>query len=453
MPDTPSRSRGRSDKFIKSTKSMIDIDKVLKENENSDFLLETQKAKTNAGLERIFPGVEEDEKTLSGMYEPALHNYPLNESVYRPIRPDTNALNEFPSEVLTFDQQRKMFPKSHDYYELGTGPADASTTWVGREQQQRQDSDADSDTPDFGTERNERDYAGFYNEDPAFHTVGSQEYWNHIDEFSRTSRINAEEQAYRHHSWEQDRLANPITAATAAVIASRANSRTNINTSGTGSRATRRSTRQNLVVRMHDRDAVADRISQSMPFAAGSTRGGRHSLRGALGAHRGEGQLPTHISPPDNPDYTVYSRDTPIAWRSNEQGSDVWHVPTVNYSSSSTNHQNIVRRALLNTHVSTVMEANRRLESEQGRHREQGIHLPAKLYRISKDIETFHRPDEDGDFTLYDAASSDVQNHIDTVLTPAVEAHKLTRGYINRKNREYLAENQFQIPLGEGDTD
>ena len=123
MPDTPSRSRGRSDNFIKNTKAMIDIDRVLKENENSDFLLETQKAKTNAGLERIFPGVEEDEKNPSGMYEPALHNFPLGENVYRPIRPDYSQVPEFRSRVLTIDQQRKMFPKSHDYYELGTGPA------------------------------------------------------------------------------------------------------------------------------------------------------------------------------------------------------------------------------------------------------------------------------------------------------------------------------------------
>jgi hypothetical protein len=205
---------------------------------------------------------------------------------------------------------------------------------------------------------------------------------------------------------------------------------------------------------MRDRAAVADRISQAMPFTAGSTRNrGQRSLRGSLGAPRGEGQLPRRLSPRGIPDYTVYSRDTPIAWRYNEQGSDVWHVPNVNYSSSSTNHQNIVRRALLNTHVSTVDEANQTLESERFRHREQGIHLPAKTYRISKDIETFHRTDEDGGFTLANAVSLDVQNHLDTVLTPAVEAHKLTRGYIDRQNREYLAENQPQLPLGERVTD
>lgn len=433
MPDTPSRSRGRSDKFIKSTKAMIDIDRVLKENENSDFLLETQKAKTNAGLERIFPGVEEDEKTLSGMYEPALHNYPLGESVYRPVRPDYNQIAEFLSPELTWDQQRRMFPKSQHHYEEGTGLSGIPYTYhrQNRRLLQRQNRDADSNTPDFGTERTERDYAGFYNADPPPHPIGSQEYWNDIDETTRTYRANSSaHRALRH-----------------------ATPRISINTSGTGSRAIRRSARQNLVVRMRDRDAVADRISQSTPFAAGSVRSGQHTLRGALGPPRVEGWLPDHLIPDDSPDYTVYSRDTPIAWRSNEQGSDVWHVPTVNYSSSSTNHQNIVRRALSNTHVSTVDKANQTLESERIRHRKQGIHLPAKLYRISKDIETFHRPDEDGGFTIAEAASSDVQNHLDNVLTPAVEAHKLTRGYINRKNREYLAENQFQVPLGEGDTD
>ncbi len=435
MPDTPSRSRGRSDKFIRNTKAMIDIDRALRENEDSDFLQETKKAKTNAELERIFPGVSEDEKTRSGMYEPALHNYPSGENVYRSIRPDVADIDEFPSPELTVSQQLKILGESEAHYAVGTGPR-SDYMPRGRASLQQQDSDYDFDTPDFGTDRTERDYAGFEQGNIASDfPIGSEEYWNHLDTYSITSRENARLQPSH-------------------VPSRHATTRITVNTSRTGTRATNyRAPRQAEVVRMHDRATVTDRISQAMPFAAGSTRTGRRSFRGALGAPRGEGQLPRRLSPRGIPDYTVYSRDTPIAWRSNEQGSDVWHVPNVNYSSSSSNHQNIVRRALSNTHVSTVDRANQILESERLKHREQGIHLPAKTYRISKDLETFHRRGEDGNYALAEAVSSDVQSHFDTVLTPAVQAHKLTRGYINRKNREYLAENQFQLPLGEGDTD
>ena len=59
----------RSSEFLKN------IDAVLSEVDDSPTAREAKKAKNTAEIEKIFPGVEEDEKTLSGMYEPALHNY------------------------------------------------------------------------------------------------------------------------------------------------------------------------------------------------------------------------------------------------------------------------------------------------------------------------------------------------------------------------------------------
>lgn len=44
-----------------------------------------------------------------------------------------------------------------------------------------------------------------------------------------------------------------------------------------------------------------------------------------------------------NPDYVVYSYYTPIAWHTETNG---WTIPDNSYSVTTTNHQNLVRRAV-----------------------------------------------------------------------------------------------------------
>lgn len=44
----------------------------------------------------------------------------------------------------------------------------------------------------------------------------------------------------------------------------------------------------------------------------------------------------------DKPDYIVYSYGTPIAWHY----SAGWHTPAIKYSSTTSRHQSLVRRAI-----------------------------------------------------------------------------------------------------------
>ena len=411
------------------------IDDALKENADSDFLQETKKAKNTAEIERIFPGVEEDEKTLSGMYEPALHNFPLGETVYRPIRPDYDQIPEFRSHELTYDQQRRMFPKSQFHYEHGTGsfgtPDHVSRT---KEQQQRQDGDEDSDTPDFGTERTERDYAGFEQGNPSSaYPIGSERYWNHLDRYSRTSRANANEYA--------NRLATSSISTIAAGIASRANSRTNINTSGTGSRATRRS-RNPEAGPVRDTRTAAQLMAQGNPARAGGNLGGTHSFRGRAEPTYSSGRLPRQLTPSlrnIETDFTVYSYGTPIAWRSTEGH---WEVPRINYSRTTQRHQSAIRRALGNSYHSPLAEAGYRISDLRQTHREQGINLPSKNYELNVGFETFH-PEPPSEGTI----NAIVQDHIQRVINPAIERRRNSPSFQRQQNQR---QNQPQLPLEGG---
>jgi len=394
------------------------IDDALKENADSDFLLETQKAKTNAGLERIFPGVEEDEKTLSGMYEPALHNYPLGENVYRPVRPDYNQVSEFLSHELTYDQQLKMFPKSQFHYDEGTGTRDSNIP-RNREQQQKRLSDEDSDTPDFGTERTERDYAGFYTADPPSHPIGSEEYWNDIDEMTSHHRANASVHQYLRH----------------------ATPRTSINTSGTGSRAIRRG-RNPEAGPVRDTRTAAQLMAQGNPARAGGNSGGRHSFRGRAEPTTGGGRLPRQLNPSlrnIETDFTVYSYGTPIAWRSTEGH---WEVPNINYSRTTQRHQSALRRALSNSYHSPIAEAGYRISDLRQTHREQGINLPSKNYELNVGFETFHPgPPSEG---MIDRI---VQDHVQRVINPAIERRRNSPSFQRQQNQR---QNQPQLPLEGG---
>ena len=396
------------------------IDDALKENADSDFLQETKKAKNAAEIERIFPGVEEDEKTPSGMYEPALHNFPLGETVYRPIRPDVSTVGEFPSEVLNRDQQLRMFPKSGFRYAEGTGPFSPLPP-TNREIQQRRHSDEDSDTPDFGTERDERDYAGFYNEDPAFHTVGSQSYWNHLDAYSRTSRANVRQRSLQDANW-----------------------RTNINTSGTGTRATRRG-RNPETNTASSRQSAAEQMVSGQPVRQGRRRGGGYTFTGSASPAYATGRLPSQLSPGlrnIETDYTVYSYSTPIAWRSTEGH---WEVPNIRYSPTTSNHQTQIRRALGNSYHSTLQIANSRLYDLRHAHREQGINLPFKNYELNIGFETFH-PEPPSERTI----NAIVQDHLQNVINPAIAEHRNSPSFQRRQNQIQNQRTQPQLPLEGG---
>ena len=394
----------RSSEFLKN------IDAVLSEVDDSPAAREARKAKNTAEIEKIFPGVEEDEKTLSGMYEPALHNYPLGEAVLKPLRPDINNLGDYPSEVLTFDQQLKMFPKSQSHHEPGTGSF--GTLYHvprTRREQQRQDSDADSDTPDFGTARGERDYTGFEQIGPSRHPIGSDDYWNQMDRHTQSYRL-------REYTRNAERAAANILG------------------------TTRRSRNPEAGPVANTRTA-AELMAQGNPARAGGRTGGRHSFRGRAGPAYDAGRLPRELSPNLRnleTDYTVFSYSTPIAWRTT-QGH--WEVPRIDYSKTTQRHQSAIRRALSNSYHSPLAEAGNRISDLRQQHLEQGIRLPSRDYQLNVGFETFH-PEPPSENTI----NAVVQNHLQNVINPAIERHR--RG--TRVQRQQGQRNQPQLPLEGG---
>ena len=394
----------RSSEFLKN------IDAVLSEVDDSPTAREAKKAKNTAEIEKIFPGVEEDEKTLSGMYEPALHNYPLGETVRRPLRPDINNLGDYPSEVLTFDQQLKMFPKYNEYYAEGTGPSPLSPIPpINRKVQQRQDSDADSDTPDFGTGRGERDYTGFEQLGPSRHPIGSDAYWNQMDRHTKSHRL-------REYTRNADRAAANILGTTRRSRNPEAGPVTNSRT-------------------------AAQLMAQGNPARAGGRTGGRHSFRGRAGPAYDAGRLPRELSPNLRnleTDYTVFSYSTPIAWRTT-QGH--WEVPRIDYSKTTQRHQNAIRRALSNSYHSPLAEAGNRISDLRQQHLEQGIRLPSRVYEVNVGFETFH-PEPPSE----DVINRVVQDHLQNAINPAIERHR--RG--TRVQRQQGQINQPQLPLEGG---
>ena len=86
------------------------------------------------------------------------------------------------------------------------------------------------------------------------------------------------------------------------------------------------------------RDKWADTLTNRKPFrSAASLRGGWRS--GSWGWLPKEWQDAFYD---DDPDYVVYSYDTPIAWHGNRG----WIVPPVKYSVTTTRHQSLTRGAL-----------------------------------------------------------------------------------------------------------
>lgn len=405
----------RSSEFLKN------IDAVLSEVDDSQAVREAKKAKNTAEIEKIFPGVEEDEKTLSGMYEPALHNYPLDEDIVRPRRPDFIG-SISPSNELTLNQAQRMFPASKQHMQQGTGPRSALGTSE-RRYHQFEESDLDPDTrTDFGTTRDERDYLGFQQEGPSQYPIDSPEYWHDMDTRSHHPRIRSaanevfRRRAYRHYERDANRAAANILG-------------------------TSRRSRNSEVGPVTNTPTAAELMAQGNPARAGGRSGGRHNFAGIASPPYSLGRLPSDLNPRRRnveTDYTVFSYSTPIAWRTT-QGH--WEVPRVNYSRTTQRHQSAIRRALSNSYHSPLQEASYRVSDLRQQHLEQGIRLPSKNYQLNISFETFH-PEPPSEDTI----NRIVEDHVQQVINPAIERYR-RRPSVQRRQGQA---NQPQLPLEGG---
>ena len=406
---TQRKTPRRSSEFLKN------IDAVLREVDDSDAAHEARKTKNEAEIEKIFPGVRLDEKTASGMYEPSARHYQSGKPVMFYRRHDVKEIPEFPSEILTSDQQRNMFPPTADHLIYGTGnPLSIYPTHTS----QQIVSDSDLHTPDFGTERDERDYAGF----EAFTKktpwkIDSEAYWSQLDQYSRTNirkRHEAEQQTR-----ERRTRALPSTS----------------------DRAPRRS-RDPQAGPVRDTRGAAELMAQGQPARAGGREreAGRHSFRGRAQSAGSDtiGRLPNNLEPGRRnlqTDFTVYSYNTPIAWRTT---SGHWEVPRIKYSRTTQRHQSAIRSALSNTHHSPIAEASYRVYDLRQTHREQGINLPSTKYELNVGFETFH-PEPPSEETV----NAIVQDHLQQVINPAIERRRNSRNFQRQRT-------QPQLPLEGG---
>ena len=405
----------RSSEFLKN------IDAVLSEVDDSPAAREARKAKNTAEIEKIFPGVEEDEKTLSGMYEPALHNYGRWQHLTVKRRPDVDYISEAASDgsrtskELTVGQQLGMFPTSRTHNIIGTGSPIITDTGIV--------SDFDRDTPDFGTGREERDYTRFEQSGPSQYQIGSDDYWNQMDIHTESHRLRE----YARNAREHTRNAREYTR--------------NANRAAANILGTTRRSRNPEAGPVTNTRTAAELMAQGNPARAGGRTGGRHSFRGRAGPAYDAGRLPRELSPNLRnleTDYTVFSYSTPIAWRTT-QGH--WEVPRIDYSKTTQRHQSAIRRALSNSYHSPLAEAGNRISDLRQQHLEQGIRLPSRVYQVNVGFETFH-PEPPSE----DMINRVVQNHLQNAINPAIERHR--RG--TRVQRQQGQRNQPQLPLEGG---
>ena len=405
----------RSSEFLKN------IDAVLSEVDDSPAAREARKAKNTAEIEKIFPGVEEDEKTLSGMYEPALHNYGRWQHLTVKRRPDVDYISEAASDgsrtskELTVGQQLGMFPTSRTHNIIGTGSPIITDTGIV--------SDFDRDTPDFGTGREERDYTRFEQSGPSQYQIGSDDYWNQMDRHTESHRLRE----YARNAREHTRNAREYTR--------------NANRAAANILGTTRRSRNSEAGPVTNSRTAAELMAQGNPARAGGRTDGRHSFRGRAGPAYDAGRLPRELSPNLRnleTDYTVFSYSTPIAWRTT-QGH--WEVPRINYSKTTQRHQSAIRRALSNSYHSPLAEAGNRISDLRQQHLEQGIRLPSRVYEVNVGFETFH-PEPPSE----DVINRVVQNHLQNAINPAIERHR--RG--TRVQRQQGQRNQPQLPLEGG---
>lgn len=458
---TPEQSAARR-AASEARSAEFDIDAVLADNSSAlsemGIITSPEQQRRNRNqqaLERIFPGLTEDEQTVSGMYEPSPKNYPKDITI------------EYPS-MEAWDEQGhdpiNMFSISH--YAKGEG----------------QDSDRRYPThqvidlnPELNTPtRNSRIYP--FEE----HLVGSNSTWvgggvysrdrenainwtkQHREEFARTGNADTEGKRRLGQLLSDVVNYNPPSATKEAHIT--ANDRnldfiktlyertddTNIDldsslktgkiyetseprTPITRSASTRTTNRANRVNRasagpVTNRNEAALRMVRGEPARSGGRAYGVHNFRGQQTA-----------VPQRGDSYTVFSYHTPIGWRRHDNNN--WVVSTENYSKSTNRHQSALRNALAQTnHRSPEAEASSELMSlyyKQGSRRR----LPKRLFDPEFTEHTFTT-----DHAAAEAESRRIVNeHLENVVIPEIQK----RDAKYRTPAKMRRAGQMELPFGD----
>ena len=116
---TPNSRRHRSRRYQEDMEYLAKIDELL------DEIGDPERARRADVLtERAFPGVSEDEKTITGMYEPAPHHYPKGMKIYYPSMEQVWRRTAPASQVWHQQEQRHSDAGylDVDRQDLGTNP-------------------------------------------------------------------------------------------------------------------------------------------------------------------------------------------------------------------------------------------------------------------------------------------------------------------------------------------
>jgi hypothetical protein len=338
---------------------MSTIEELLQANE--DLRLEqgfdkdkedARRSRINARLEEVFPGLAEDETTRSGIYEPDRKHFPSNFLIHRP---SWKTVTKYDFNAIPEDSKTQHGESRHEY---GTGPEltrnmtrstpefpDSPMThseisnYFNRHLSRASREDLDFATPDFATDRADRTYGGF---EPGItrnpYQVGSAAYWAHIDKHNddvrRLERGEPDPRWERQHQrrLRRERSQRSARARGRRPIDEAADGAIDLHTTNAGARRHSAFTRTTFssrsgapqfgVGRSHHSEDL-DMYPHRMSFVNRAIREGVH---------------------------TIYSYDTPIAWRENyeHQGGPRhrWILDESRYSHTSGRHREAIRSAL-----------------------------------------------------------------------------------------------------------
>lgn len=490
MSDTP--QRGMSDTYHIS-QSASDARAVARDARSAEFNIDAVLADNSAAmsemgiitspeqqrrdrnqqaLERVFPGLTEDEQTVSGMYEPSIKNYPKGAAIRYP------SMASWESEGDLFSHRART--------EIGQGE---ETGIPGRIYPPHQiiDLNPELNTPD----RDSRVYPfeeGLIR--PTDFIVGEGAYrrdrenainWakQHRQEVARTGNTDTEGKRRLGQLLSDVATYNPPLAnlgyyPALEEVHTEANNRhldfvrelynklddsdVNLDLSGqvgrvvgrveqtsTSRPSNSRNNRRNRGQVTNSRQA-ANRMVAGLPARAGRRTGTGHTFRGEdtnpEDTLYGGWLNPATYSNEERTgtDFAVHSYGTPIAWRQAE--SQNWVMPTQRHSNTTSKHQSAIRSALYNTnHVSPQVAAEHELSdlyNRQGTRRR----LPKRLFEPNYSTHTFT--------TDYDTADTEqrrlVREHLDNVVIPEIQRRDAKFRTPSRMRRA----GQMELPFGDG---
>lgn len=404
--------------------------------------------RSQQALERIFPGLTEDEQTVSGMYEPSPKNYPKGFHIdYPSIRTwdayGNNPLDDWSTshsargegqdegnltyqtidlnpELNTPTRNNRIYP----FEEHLTGP---NSTWVGggvysrdREnainwtKQHREEFARTGNADTEGKRRLDQLLSDVVNYNPPLATKESHitandrnlDFIKTLYERTDDTNIDLDRSLKTGKIYEPPEPHTPTTRS--------ANTRTT-------NRANRASAGP-----VTNRNEAALRMVRGEPARSGGRAYGVHNFRGEETSQLGD-------------NYTVYSYHTPIGWRQHDNNN--WVVSTKNYSPSTNRHQSALRNALAQTnHRSPEAEASSELMSlyyKQGSRRR----LPKRLFDPQFTNHTFTT-----DHAAAEAESRRIVNeHLENVVIPEIQKRDSKYRTPARMRRA----GQMELPFGD----